>query len=233
MKGAPRRITLDGARAVRVERQSDLGDAVSALGLDVGRPVVVIVGGASSMDATDVERARPAFVDGVARVVERLGGTVVDGATDAGVMRLAGDARTTASASYPLVGVIVDGLVRTETDDAGLLLEPQHTHFVLVPGTDWGDESEWLAAFASALAGSAPSVTVLANGGAIAWEDVRFSIAERRPIVVLANSGRTADELAAASTLQARELHGSGLVTAVSVDQPDAVEAAIARALGR
>lgn len=232
MRGAPRRITLEGARAVRVERQSDLGDAVSALGLAVGRPVVVIVGGASSMDATDVERARPAFVDGVARVVERMGGTVVDGATDAGVMRLAGDARTTASASFPLVGVIVDGLARTETDGDEALLEPQHTHFVLVPGTDWGDESEWLAAFASALAGNAPSVTVLANGGPIAWEDVRFSIAERRPVVVLANSGRTADELAAASTLQAREVHGSGLVTVVSVDQPDAVEDTIARALG-
>lgn len=233
MRGAPRRITLGGARAVRVESKSDLGDAVPALGLDVGRPVVVIVGGASSMDAIDVERARPAFVDGVARVIERMGGTVVDGATDAGVMRLAGDARTAARASFPLAGVIVGGLARIRTDGGDALLEPQHTHFVLVPGTDWGDESEWLAAFASALAGSAPSVTVLANGGAIAWEDVRFSIAEQRPVVVLANSGRTADELAAASTLQAREVHGSGLVTVVSVDQPDAVEDAIARALER
>jgi hypothetical protein len=232
MKEASGRITFEGARAVRVARQSDLGDAVAALGLEVGRPVVVIVGGASSMDATDVERARPSFVDGVARVVDRMGGTVVDGATDAGVMRLAGDARTSAGASFPLVGVIVDGLARTETGGGEALLEPQHTHFVLVPGMDWGDESEWLASFASALAGSAPSVTVLANGGAIAWEDVGFSIAERRPVVVLANSGRTADELAAASTLQAREAHGSGLITVVSVDQPDAVEDAIARALG-
>jgi hypothetical protein len=233
MKRASRRTPLGGVRAVRVERQSELEDAVAVLGLHVGRPVVVIVGGASTMDAIDVERARPAFVDGVARVVERMGGTVVDGATDAGVMRLAGDARTAAHASFPLVGVIVGGLARTETDGGEALLEPQHTHFVLVPGTDWGDESEWLAAFASALAGSAPSVTVLANGGAIAWEDVRFSIIERRRVIVLANSGRTADELAAASTLQAREVHGSGLVTVVSVDQPDAVEDAIARALGR
>jgi SLOG in TRPM, prokaryote len=232
MKG-PRGITLHGAPAVRVQRLSDLSDAVRALGLTVGRPVVVIVGGASSMDATEIERARPAFVEGVVGVAERMRGTVVDGGTDAGVMRLAADARTVAGASFPLVGVIVNSLARTETDSDETLLEPHHTHFVLVPGRHWGDESEWLAAFASALTGNAPSVTVLANGGAIAWQDVRFSIAARRPVVVLANSGRTADELAAASTVQAREVHGSGLVTVVGVDQPAAVEEAIVRALGR
>jgi hypothetical protein len=73
---------------------------------------------------------------------------------------------------------------------------------------------------------------VLANGGDIAWDDVAFSIAEERRVVVLADSGRTADELAAAATTRARSLQESGFVVVVPVTDSDAIRAAIARALG-
>jgi hypothetical protein len=55
-------------------------------------------------------------------------------------------------------------------------LDERHTHFVLVPGEDWGDESELVSAFATAVARGSRSVTVLANGGAIAWRDAAWSV---------------------------------------------------------
>jgi hypothetical protein len=74
---------------------------------------------------------------------------------------------------------------------------------------------------------------VLANGGAIAWDDVAFSVAEERPVVALAGSGRTADELAAAETPRAQALHDTGLVSVAPVRDTDAVSAEVADALNR
>jgi SLOG in TRPM, prokaryote len=213
------------AVAVRVDGREDLGTAVERLGL-ARAPVLVLVGGAAHMSGADTARVRDALAHAIVPVVERAGATVVDGATKVGVMELAGDVRAELGARFPLVGVIVAALVGdAELDD-------RHTHFVLVPGEEWGDESELLAAFAAAVADGSPSVTVLANGGDIAWDDVAVSIAEERRVVVLADSGRTADELAAAATTRARSLHESGFVAVVPVTDSDAIGAALARALG-
>ena len=56
-----------------------------------------------------------------------------------------------------------------------------------------------LAVLLVLLAGGAPSATVLVNGGEIARQDVAQSLAAGRPVVVVAGTGRLADELAATS----------------------------------
>jgi SLOG in TRPM, prokaryote len=210
--------------AARVAGRGDLAAAVAALGL-APSPVLVLVGGAADMSETDALLVEQALSGAIVPVVERVGATVVDGATRVGVMQLVGRARAELSGGFPLVGVVVAGLV-AETE-----LDEHHTHFVLVPGDDWGDESELLSAFATVVANGARGVTVLANGGAITWRDVASSVAEARPVVVLAGSGRTADELAEAETPRARNLHDSRLVTVVAVTDADAVATAVADAL--
>jgi hypothetical protein len=212
------------AQAVRVVQFGDLEGAARALGLE-RRPCLAVVGGASRMSGEEVEVLRAAFEDVLAPTAARLQAVVVDGGTDAGVMRLMGHAREAASATFPLVGVVVDALAAygsgNADPDAGDL-EPHHTHFVLVPGRRWGEEAEWLARLSSVIAGSAGSATVVANGGQVAWRDVRHSVEAGRPVIVLAGSGRTADVLAAAvrgeeSDRRAGELVDSGLVRAVDV----------------
>jgi hypothetical protein len=94
---------------------------------------------------------------------------------------------------------------------------------VLVPGSEWGDETGWLAAIAGAFAGSAPSLTVVVNGGDVARRDAEASVAARRPVLALAGSGRTADALATAA---------SGLVRSAPFDDPEAVATALRRELG-
>ena len=218
-------LEVRGARipAARVCGREDLLAAVARLGL-APSPVLVLVGGAADMSAADARSVEEALSAAIVPVVERVGATVIDGATRVGVMQLVGRVRAELSAGFPLVGVVAAGLV-AETE-----LDEHHTHFVLVPGEEWGDESELLSAFATAVASGGPTVTVLANGGAIALQDVESSVAEGRPIVVLAGSGRTADELAAAETARAQALHDSRLLTVVGVTDANAVATAVAAA---
>jgi hypothetical protein len=105
------------------------------------------------------------------------------------------------------------------------VLEAHHTHFVIVPGDNWGDEAPWIARTATILAGAAPSITVLIGGGQIAYADVRHSVEAGRRIVVVAGSGGTADGLAdalagAPADDRAAALIGSGLIRVVRQDQP-------------
>ena len=91
---------------------------------------------------------------------------------------------------------------------------------------------------ATCLAGRAPSVTVLVNGGDIAYQDAQFSLDAGRPIIVIAGSGRAADEIAAAvrgeqADPRARQLAASGLVSCVDADRPSLVCEAVTAALCR
>jgi hypothetical protein len=189
------------AIGVSIGETDDLEAGLAAIGLTDPRPVVVLVGGAGGLGADDLERLRPVIADGLVPVLEEYGAAAIDGGTDAGVMRLLGQERTRRQARFPLVGVVAHGTVRWPGErprDNAAELEPNHTRFLVVPGMEWGDEAAWISRAASTLAGSAPSVTVLVNGGQIAYDDVARSIESGRPVLVVEGSGRTADEFAAA-----------------------------------
>src|SRR4051794_36081514 len=174
---AMRHERIGDAKAVRIAAFGELDDAVTALGLHVGVPVLVVVGGADSMSRAEEARVN-ALIEALVPHLDRLGGALVDGGTATGVMRAAGDARMSANGHFPLIGVVVDPLARRPGGGAardGTNLDRGHTHFLFVPGADWGDESPWLARFAVTLAGPASSATLLANGGDIAWKDVEHS----------------------------------------------------------
>ena len=221
----------EGRRAlgVRVNDVRDLPAAASELGVG-GRPVLVVVGGASRMSSRDRGRLVPLFTDVLAPLAQRLGATVVDGGTDTGVMSLIGRARDAAGGRFPLVGVIVEELTSGSPGASvdGADLEPNHTHFVFVPGTHWGEEAPWLAQLATVVSGPEPSATVLLNGGVVTVADARHSIETGRRVVVLEGSGRTADALAAAAhgnraTPALATLAVSGLVDVVGTDDRHAL----------
>jgi hypothetical protein len=240
---SPQQIDFpDGAfaRALEVTDVEDLPSAVGILGLEPPRPTVVIVGGAGGLDEADIDRLRPIFTSGIVPVLERYGAAAVDGGTLAGVMRLCGEARASHGASFPLVGVAAAGTVQRPGRPAppdGAALEPHHSHFLIVPGDEWGAEAPWIAHTATVLAGSSPSVTVLVNGGQIAYDDVERSVQAGRRVVVVAGSGRTADTLADALNgaefdKRAQALTDSGLISFVPVDQPAALADALGAILG-
>jgi hypothetical protein len=230
------------AIALRVDQPSELSAALAALGLQAPRLVVVLVGGAGGLDRAGLDRLRPLFESGLVPVVTRLGAAAIDGGTWSGVMRLLGEACSAAGADVPLIGVAAAGTVtlpggQPPQDDAAPL-DPNHSHFVLVPGKEWGAEADWIARVATDLADGEPSVTVVVNGGEIAYSDVERSLDAGRPVLTVAGSGRTADQLAAAveggpADERAVALVKSGLVQAVPADDPARLASVLTSVLTR
>jgi SLOG in TRPM, prokaryote len=224
-------------RVIRADAEA-LTERLADAGLSGPSPVVVLVGGAAGLEPHDSAVCAQLFADALVPMLEKTGACLIDGGTAAGIMALAGKARRDAAATGPHVGVVAAGTVNWPGEpprpDAAEL-DPNHTHVVVVPGQSWGDETPWLGAVATAVAGSAPSVTVLANGGPVAYDDVRHSLSAGRPVLVLAGTGRTADEIAAARTgsaadPRAAEFASLALVTVVPTD-PNAFVAGLTRLL--
>jgi hypothetical protein len=235
---------LTGPPCARIQREQELPAALAGFGVSSGRPVLVLVGGAGGMSAADCADLETVFRDWLLPVLERLGAAVVDGATDTGVMRVSGRARRDTGAVFPLIGVAAAGTVRLpdRPQDIGAELEPDHTGVVVVPGTSWGDESPWLAMVARHLAGASPSVTLVVNGGEITFQDIANSIADRRPVIVVDGTGRTADLIARATAdptatpdddLRPAAIAASSLVQVISLADPAVLAAAVESSLTR
>ena len=216
------------ALAIKVSELAELPTALRQMSLGDSRPILVIVGGASQISDADFLRIQSLFVEVLAPIAETLGAYVVDGGTDAGVMRLMGYARNQINAQFPLIGVVPIGKVvlpeqTTTPSDHASPLQADHTHFVLVAGNDWGDESPWIVEVATVLAGEYPSVTVLINGGEITFADALNSVTAGRLVMAIAGSGRTADKLALAvdgntTDELATKLAASGKLQTIDLD---------------
>ena len=231
------------AKAIQVHNVVELSEALPTIGLHETRPTLVLVGGASGIGEADKARLQQLFTQEIAPLAQELGVAVVDGGTDAGIMRFMGQARTQCGGTFPLIGVAALGTVIVPNFPApcsdAAPLEPNHTHFILVPGTNWGDESPWLAYIANVLSQGFPSATIVVNGGEITFQDVSYSVQANRPVVTLDGTGRTADKLAAAlrgeaTDPRAEQLAASGKMQAIALlEHPARLTAVIKQILSK
>jgi len=130
------------APRIRIASTDEIAAALDSAGLRLHRTVVVLVGGADTMGEKEFATVARVLRDEVVPVAERRDAVVIDGGTDSGVMQLIGRARSALHGRFPLIGVAAEGTVLlpgagTPSPDA-VRLEPNHTLFVLVPGTQWG-----------------------------------------------------------------------------------------------
>lgn len=216
------------ADVIEVEQRTELKTALKQLGFNQYYPTLVLVGGASKITESDLLRLEKIFIDIITPLVQELGIIVIDGGTDAGIMKLIGKARATIGGTFPLIGVAAIGTVELSdvfsVSHGRAFLAPEHTHFILVPGHNWGDESPWLAEIPTLFSNNLPSVTLVINGGEITWQDVWYSVNEGRSTMILAGSGRTADQLATAvrgeiTDSRAIPLVESGLLSVIDLNQ--------------
>ena len=191
------------AAMLRATRAAGGKEIQAALKLDRPRGVLVLNGGTEEPPPELEGRLRSLLGDGLARAAIEQQLTVVTGGTDAGVFRLFGEGLGDRPKA-PCIGVVPSGLVSlgaatpTGSKRKGenrVPLEPHHTHFVLVEGGHWGDETENMLSLVATLSAEVPSLAVLASGGSLSKREILGHVRAGREVVVLAGSGRLADEI--------------------------------------
>jgi len=193
---------------------------------------VFLSGGASKMPAASAERLR-ALLRALAILVEhRLRFAVGDGGTRAGVMEAAGAVRRATGDAFPLLGVAPAPDVTTTGEPGKTPVDPNHSHVVAVDDPEWarrqrargwdpsqghwGSETGAMYEIFARLARDRPSVTIVANGGAVTVDEIGRNLAQRRPMIVVAGSGRAADAVVSVLTGSPPADDGArGLVPAV------------------
>jgi hypothetical protein len=233
------------ARLVEAVKRVPAGQIASALGLSAG-PLLLVHGGTTEIEPRLAPRLEAVLHDGVARAVACESFRILTGGTAAGIFTALG--RALESAPPPaLIGVAaaacvtwpgrVPGWFRWRLDRGRVPLEPHHTHFMLVQGNHWGDETPTMLALADALSAGSPSVALLAGGGAVARQEVMGDVRAGREVVALAGTGRLADELATLARGEAKpsdaaadEIVRSQRLTLFDMDRPPAE---LANLLGR
>lgn len=188
------------AAVVRVPRETPASHIIAGLHLSSPRAVLILNGGTAELDDEVATQLGLALRDGVARFAAEEQTLVLTGATDAGIFHLFGEGIARYGRRAPCIGVAVESLVRWAGKQNGIApLEPHHSHFVLVEGDDWGDETDIMYALAEALSRDVPSVAVFAGGGNICIEEMQKNVAQGRVMVLLAGSGRATDAVIAAA----------------------------------
>jgi hypothetical protein len=202
-------IRFKNRHALKLEIKSpnNITQALKSFGFNENRPVIVIIGGAGGIKEEDWAAIKDA-IRVIANAAQNAGAAVIDGGTDSGVMAAIGEARIQKGYTFPLIGVAAEGTVtwpgRKRNLRQGLFgkknygpLDPNHTHFILVPGNNWGDESDWISKTATQLAGEKPSIAILINGGMISRnQDVPNNLKTGRVVLVIEGTGRAADDFA-------------------------------------
>ncbi len=190
------------ALAVRVPIKSDANEIVTTLGLAKPRPVIFISGGAGNMTDHDVALTSVVVNDAIASFAQSRNITVIDGGTDAGVMRMIGEVRRNRGFTFPLIGIAPHRIVTYPSKNRTRYeaeLQDGHSHFVLIDSASWGKESQTIVDLTRTIAADTyPMLGILINGGKIAEQDIFLATSKGEhsiPILVLEGSGRKADEV--------------------------------------
>jgi len=191
------------ALCVFPDKRSDLSKAISELHLDINSPVIVLIGG--QIDEQQA-RATQSAIQTISKTAEDLNAVIICGGTDMGVMAEIGQTRMQNHYKFPLIGIAPKELVTWPNGPRSTQflwwgkkrwpLAPYYSHFILVPGNQFGDESPWIVDAATILSNGYRSVTILINGGEVSRKDIELSLEKSRPVIALSRTGRLADELA-------------------------------------
>src|ERR1700690_1532155 len=172
----------------------NLAQAISELQINKGCPVIVLIGGdIDKQQAAVTQRA----IQTLSKIAEDLNAVGICGGTDMGVMAEIGQIRWRSAYRFPLVGVTPEELVTWPSGPRSTKflwwgkqrwqLESHYSHFILVPGKQFGDESPWIVDAATIISKGHQSVTILVNGGEVSRKDIELSLGNSRPVIVLSH----------------------------------------------
>ncbi|HTE89769.1 MAG TPA: hypothetical protein VK639_12480, partial [Terriglobales bacterium] len=190
----------NGAKLVTASRGTPMAALIKSLGISQPKNLILLIGGADKLDEKLTSRLTQLFSRGIARAAADAEALIIDGGTQAGVMQIMGQSIADRGRKSSLLGVAPAGTVTypggptiAGTDSAPL--DPNHSHFILADGKEWGSETEML--FEVAAAFDVPVLAILVNGGGIAKDELLQSVRRSWPVIVIKGSGRLADQVAA------------------------------------
>jgi TRPM family ion channel/conflict system pore-forming effector with SLATT domain/uncharacterized protein DUF4231 len=176
-------------------------DIIAALGITGFKSVLLVIGGADSVDEKLKPRLSQVFSRGVARAAATMNAVIIDGGTKAGVMAMMGQGVADRGFISSLIGVAPLGMVNYpgSVGNGETPLDPNHSHFVLVEGQAWGNETNVIFKLVRALRSSkAPAMVLVAGGGTVTKSEALQAVRQNLPLFIVEGSGGTADEIAAA-----------------------------------
>lgn len=177
---------------VREDTPSD--DIIAALKLPWPRALICLNGGTADLAEPLELQLRRLLVDGLARVAAENAITLVTGGTDAGIFSLLGEGLAKWGCQAPCIGVTPSTPVTWPGRSAGeTSLEPHHSHFIVVDGKDWGDETRTMYSVVKALSYDCSSIAVFAGGGNITLREMQANVEQSREMILIAGSGRSTD----------------------------------------
>jgi hypothetical protein len=213
------------------DKQSELAQAFSELHLKGPYPVIVLIGGEIDIKHAAVTQQA---VQTISSVAHDLGAAVICGGTNMGIMAEIGHTRRRNHHEFPLIGIAPAELVTWPEGPKSTKflwwgkerwpLQPHYSHFILVPGNAFGDESPWIVDTATLLSQTRGAVTILINGGDVSRKDIELSLQHGRRVIVLSHTGRLADELA-------RQPERDKLITVLPANKEQKLKDAIQEAL--
>ncbi len=204
------------AQLVSTTKDAEAAEIVAALELEPPKALIMVSGGAGGLSEGLQPSLLQLFSRGVARAAIAASAIIIDGGTHTGVMKLMGQGVADRNRQTPLIGVAPQGKVSypggpsPEKIEDGAALDPNHSHFVLIEGDKWGDETETMFRLGSTLAQGLDgeseesqvsegihAVTVLAGGSidGISKDEVLNSVRHGWPVFVINGSGGLADEI--------------------------------------
>lgn len=191
------------ALAVFPEERSNLAQALAELGLVGRHPVIVLIGGGIDEQHAQITRQAIEVISSRAADVDAV---VIAGGTDMGMMSEIGKTKSRNQYNFPLIGITPEALVTWPGGprsskflgwgEKRWQLEPHYSHFILVPGSEFGDESAWIIDAATILSKGRPFVTILIGGGDVSRKDIELSLELGNRVIALSRTGRLADDFA-------------------------------------
>ena len=188
------------AKLVAASRGASMASLIESLGISPPKNLILLIGGADKLDEKLTSRLTQLFSRGIARAAADAEAVIIDGGTQAGVMQIMGQSIADRGRKSSLLGVAAAGKVTypggpSVASNDSAPLDPNHSHFALVDGKEWGSETETLFELAAAF--NVPVLAILVNGGAIAKDELLQSVRRNWPVIVIEGSGRLADDVAA------------------------------------
>ena len=229
------------------QADQDITSLRDALGIATPAPVVLISGGADTLDPAIAPKLTQLIGRGLLRAGRAAGAVIIDGGTDAGVMGLIGRAAGAMAEPTPFIGVAPEALIQSpdispvEAAGGRIALAPNHTHFVLTQGEAWGAETPVMFDLAQAIAGKLPVIVVMIGGGQGALSEILHAVRRHLRVLIVEGSKGIADELLAQWTtkvakdddpLIAEILADGDLHAFPLADPPEALARRIGRELG-